>query len=452
MTAHHKWLIFTVTVAFFIENLDTSILNTAIPMLAHSLNTSPLSVKGALTAYLILLAIVTPLSGWLANRIGDGRLFQLGFFIFTVSSFCAGFVSHLSLLIFFRSIEGIGGAFMVPVARGVLMRHIPTEHRLEAVNRMTVVALIAPLLGPVVGGAIVSYLSWRWIFWIHLPFGLLGIWLVKKYVPNYVEAEKQSLDFVGYLLIALFIAAICYIANSIEFSSHFVVNIILAIIAALSLFLFLHYRKFLSVRHPFIPSSLFEQNAYRNIVIARFFISLVTTAPAFLLPIIFQLHYHMNAFHSGLLLLPLAMGALSAKLFVNRLYKKYGFKKVLYYNSLALAFCIFMLGLSLDMALPVFLVIAYLWGTLASIEYTGVNVWVFKDLPPHLFSIGNSLYNTIQQLGFSFGVVVSALLLMAFSGSTTPDFSVHYRIFFATFFCLGLIMLAPVFFIRRVKE
>ncbi len=215
--------------------------------------------------------------------------------------------------------------------------------------------------------------------------------------------------------------------------------------------MFLHYRKFLSVRHPFIPSSLFKQNAYRNIVIARFFISLVTTAPAFLLPIIFQLHYHLNAFHSGLLLLPSALGALSAKIFVNRLYKKYGFKKVLQYNSLVLAFLAFILGLSINTSLYVFLAVAYLWGMLASIEYTGINVWVFKDLPPHLFSIGNSLYNTIQQLGFSFGVVVSALLLMAFSGSTTPDFSAHYSIFLATFFCLGLLMLIPAFCVGKVK-
>jgi EmrB/QacA subfamily drug resistance transporter len=228
------WL---VAVAMFMEGLDISILNTAVPVIAQDLDTSALSLKAVLTTYTLALAIFIPVSGWVADKYGTRRVFRMAVALFTIGSLLCGLSMNLPMLVASRFVQGVGGAMMVPVGRIALIRAYPRSQMLTMMNYVVIPALVAPLVGPFIGGFMVHWLPWRTIFFVNLPIGVVGWWMIRRYMPDYRRADVPPLDGLGMLLFGSGIALLSYVLEVFGEHSWPLVEIVLMFLASMALLL-----------------------------------------------------------------------------------------------------------------------------------------------------------------------------------------------------------------------
>jgi EmrB/QacA subfamily drug resistance transporter len=409
------WL---VAVAFFMESLDTTILNTAVPAISSALGVAPLSMKAVLASYTLSLAVFIPISGWMADRFGTRRVFASAIGLFTLGSFLCGISSNIHVLVAFRILQGCGGAMMVPVGRLTLVRTFAKSDLLRTMSFVSIPALVAPMLGPIAGGLIVGYLHWRFIFFLNIPIGLAGLILVYIHLPDYREEQTPPLDVVGLILFGSGIALLSYVLEI--FGEHTLSSREMSGLLALSIALLagygLHAR---SLPFPLLELKLFSIRTFRAAVSGSFFTRLGIGGVPFLLPLLYQVGLGFTPIQSGLLIMPQAIASMGMKAIMPRLLSRVGYRGVLISNTLILG-VLLMVFATIGLRTPVWMIVlqAFLYGAFTSLQYTSMNTLVYADIAEKDTSSASSIASTAQQMSISFGVAAAGLATAFFVPST----------------------------------
>src|SRR6202041_3347585 len=346
------WL---VAVAFFMESLDTTILNTAVPAISAALHVTPLSMKAVLASYTLSLAVFIPISGWVADRFGTRRVFATAIGLFTLGSFLCGISSNIDALVACRILQGMGGSMMVPVGRMTLVRTFAKSDLLRAMSFVSIPALIAPMLWPIAGGLIVAYLHWRFIFFLNIPIGLVGLVLVYLHLPDYREKKTPPLDVVGLILFGSGVALLSYVLEI--FGEHTMGAGAMSGLLVLSVALLAGYGIHgSSLPFPLLKLKLFGIRTFRAAVSGSFFTRLGIGGVPFLLPLLYQVGLGFTPIQSGLLVMPQAIAAMSMKAFMPRLLRKVGYRGVLISNTLILG-ALLMIFATIGLGTPVWVIV-----------------------------------------------------------------------------------------------
>jgi EmrB/QacA subfamily drug resistance transporter len=400
-----------VACALFMENLDSTALSTALPAIAASLGESPLRLSLAITSYLFSLAVFIPISGWVADRFGARHVFRAAIAVFVLGSILCGLAGSIWHLVLARSLQGAGGAMMVPVGRLVLLRSVAKADLVRAMTWLTVPALIGPVLGPPLGGFLTTYLSWRWIFWINLPVGLLGIILVSRFIPDLREERPPRLDLLGFLLTAAGLLGLIFGFETIGRELvPLSTTLLLLTVGVLCIALYvLHATR---TPHPLLDLALLGIPTFRASVLGGFLFRIGIGAMPFLLPLMLQAGFGLSAFNSGLLTFAAAAGAMAMKLTAGPILKLVGFKRVLIANAMISAAFLAANGL-FEPTTPHLVILAVLLvgGFFRSLQFTSINTLGYADIERARMSRATSFASMMQQLSLSVGVGTGALLL-----------------------------------------
>jgi EmrB/QacA subfamily drug resistance transporter len=402
--------------ALFMENLDSTVIATSLPAIAADLGEDPVILKLAFTSYLLSLAIFIPVSGWCADRFGARTIFRLAIAIFTLASIACGFAQTLEGLVVARAAQGLGGALMVPVGRIIILRLVPKAELLGAMAFLTVPALIGPLAGPPLGGFITTYLHWRWIFWINVPFGILGMILASRFMPPLKADGVPRLDVIGFLLSGLGLAAAIFGFTTLA-RSLFPPAVAPALTIGGAVLLGLYVVHAQRTSHPILDLKLLRIDTFRQSVLGGNLFRIGVGAIPFLLPLLLQVGFGLDAFQTGLLTFAAAIGAISMKLAAPRLLRWFGYRNVLIFNTLVGSAFIAVNALFTP-ATPHWLMFAVFvaGGFFRSLQFTSVNSLAYADVPEAEISRASTLSNVAQQLSLSTGVAVAALVLEAAQG------------------------------------
>lgn len=431
--------------ALFMQTLDGTIINTAIPTIAAHLNTDPINMKLGITSYLMSLAIFIPVSGWFADRFGTRNIFVSALLLFTLGSFFCGMATTLPLLVVSRIIQGIGGALMIPVARLILFKSFPKSELVNATNYATIPALLGPAIGPVIGGVIVTYVSWRWIFFVNIPFGLLGAFLAFKNLTNHVSMPEHKLDFIGFVLIGFGLAGISFTFEALsENAIPLMTDAIIFMTAVMLLVLYFFHAR--HNKYPFIDLKLFKIRTFWVTALGVLVSRCAIGGIPFVLPLFFQLSLGKSAMQSGLLISFYAAGMVCSKLCVMKILNLMGFKKLLIIITLLISVSLFLFAyITNELPLVVTISIIFIHGFLVSILFSCTNVLSFVDLTEKNISRGTSVATAIQQVSMSFGVAISALMLSSLLEGPINPFELNPDTFHETFQILGVISFLSTF-------
>jgi EmrB/QacA subfamily drug resistance transporter len=404
------WMI---AVAFFMESLDTTILNTAVPTVAEALHVTPLSMKSVLASYTLALAVFIPISGWMADRFGTRRVFASAIAIFTLGSFLCGISTNIHLLVAFRILQGCGGAMMVPVGRLTVVRSFAKSELVQAMSFVAIPGLIGPMLGPITGGLIVGYFHWRLIFFVNIPIGLTGLYLVYRHLPDYREEHVDPLDVVGLILFGSGVALLSYVLE--VFGETTLATTEILGLLALSLVLLAGYGIHATkTAHPMLRMMLFRIRTFRSSVAGSFITRLGIGGIPFLFPLLYQVGLGYSPIESGLLMMPQAIAAMSLKMTMPKILARFGYRAVLISNTVIIGLLIVLFS-TIGLKTPVWLIVVILfcYGFFTSLQYTSMNTLVYADISEEQASSASSIASTMQQMSISFGVA-SASLVTAF--------------------------------------
>jgi EmrB/QacA subfamily drug resistance transporter len=442
---------FIVSLALFMEVVDTTILNTAIPAMARSFDVNPINLKIALISYLLSLSIFIPVSGWMADKYGIKRVFISALAVFTLSSIGCGLSQNIPELVFARVLQGLGGAFMMPVGRLILALTFERHELIYAMSRVVMVVALGMMLGPVLGGFITHYLSWHWIFWVNIPIGIINIVLALHWLKAIPPQTVPTLDKLGFVLFGTGLAGLTFGLSAFSESSisMWVAGGIMMAAIFLLLGYILHSRK---IKHPIVKNVLFTKRSFRISTIGSLVSRIGVGGVPFLLPLLFQLGLGYTAQVSGLLLAPTALGVLIIKPFALPLLRLCGYKRLLMLNSILVASSLwaFMI-INSHTPMAVIALLTFLFGFLISLQWSCMNSLGYSDIKAAELSAATSIMSTTQQLSQSFGVAVGALLVRFFTPDTAVSFLLTTPVFHAAFFMLGLITLLSMFLFIRLK-
>ncbi|MDR1946385.1 MAG: multidrug transporter subunit MdtD [Desulfovibrio sp.] len=424
------WL---VSIAFFMQMLDGSILNTALPAIAESLGADPLRMHYVVIAYLLTSALVIPASGFLADRFGIRRVFILSTAVFTAGSALCGLAPGLTELTAARVLQGMGGAVMVPVGRLAVLRAFPRDKLTNALSLVTVPGLLGPLAGPTLGGFLVAYASWHWIFLINIPVGLLGLILSLRHMPDpspdpETERSRKHFDYFGFALIGLCMTTLtlCLEGSNLPLP---VGGPVLAALGLSALGAYIIYAA--KSPDPLFSAKLFNIRNFRVGIAGNFFSRIGFNSAPFLTPLVLQLGLHYSPLEAGLGMLPISIGAITAKSWIPSLLNRFGFRRMLSLNTLLVGICLAAhscidTGFPYLAAVPLF----FAMGAASSMQYTGMNTVTLVDLPEDMSAGGNSLLSAIMQLTMGMGVALAAKLLDMYKelagGAIMPAFQYTY--------------------------
>lgn len=444
----NKYLPYVLAVALFMQILDATILNTSLPQMAQALGESPLKMQWAVISYALTLAIFIPISGFLADKYGTRRVFLSAIVIFCIGSLLCAASPTLDFLIGARIVQGIGGAMMTPVARLILVKSYPRNKLLTVMNFAVIPALIAPLVGPLLGGYIVQYASWHWIFLINVPMGVVGFVMAKKLVPALFEDTKR-LDWAGFLLFA---AAACGFTLAVEFGAqtgHGLYGLLLALAATVLIGAYIWHAKRRQV--PLFPLSLFNIRTFRIGITGNLFTRLGISAVPFLLPLLLQVVFEYSPSQAGWLLAPIAVGAIGVKPWVSKIIQRYSYRKVLVYNTFLMGILIIVLAQFSDASQwPWFIPVLTIMGACNSMQFSAMNTITIGDLEGAQTSSGNSLMAVNQQLAISFGIAFGAAALNLLRERLQLDILTAFQ---TTYWILGILtILSGLYFLRLKPE
>ena len=405
------WLI---AVAFFMQALDTTILNTAVPTIARALGVAPLSMKSVLSSYTLSLAVFIPISGWMANRFGTRRVFAGAIGVFAAGSLLCGVARNIHLLVAFRVLQGLGGAMMVPVGRLTLVRAFAKSQLVRAMSFVAMPALVAPMLGPIAGGLITGYFHWSVIFFLNVPIGLVGLYLVRRHLPDYREDERPPLDVAGLLLFSSGIALLSYVLE--VFGEHRLGTAAVLGLLALSVLLLAGYGLHAArASQPLLHLALFRIRTFRAAVSGSFFTRISIGGIPFLFPLLYQVGFGYTPIQSGLLMMPQAFAAMSLKVTTPRILARFGYRAVLVSNTAMLGLLI-MLFATIGATTPIWLIVVqlFMYGFLQSLQFTSMNTLVYADVGGPEAGGASTIASTAQQLSTSFGVAGASLVAALF--------------------------------------
>lgn len=410
--------------ALFMQMLDSTVVATALPTMALSLDTSVIRMNTIITSYLLAVAVFVPISGWAADRFGARKVFLAAILLFTASSVACALSQTLPQLVISRVIQGMAGAMMVPVGRIILLRRVPKDELLSAMAVLTLPALLGPIIGPPVGGFLVTYASWHWIFLINIPVGALGIDLVLRYIREDYPTERPPLDWLGFILSAICLATL---VTSFENVGHGTISwatlgwLTLAGLVAGAWYIW-HSRQ---VAYPIIDLSLLRTKTFAISVLGGNLCRFSLGAAPFLLAIMLQTNFGMSALSAGLITFTGAIGALGMKLVAPPIIRRYGFRKVLIVNAWLTGVFIALCAM-FQATTPMWLMIAVLTagGFFRSLQFTAVNTLTYADLESEAMSQASSFAAMAQQLAISLGVACAAVTLnvsMALRGASSVE-------------------------------
>jgi EmrB/QacA subfamily drug resistance transporter len=444
------WLI---AVAFFMESLDTTILNTAVPTIAAALHVAPLSMKSVLASYTLSLAVFIPISGWMADRFGTRRVFASAIGIFTLGSFLCGVSSNIHAMVACRILQGCGGAMMVPVGRLTIVRAFAKSEFVRAMSFVAIPGLVGPMLGPISGGLIVGYFHWRLIFFVNIPIGLAGLYMVYRHLPDYREEHVDPLDLTGLILFGSGVALLSYVLEVFGEHTLSVPQILglLAISIALLAGYALHATR---TTHPVLHLVLFRIRTFRAAVVGSFVTRLGIGGIPFLFPLLYQVGMGFSPIQSGLLMMPQAIAAISLKMTMPGILRRFGYRAVLISNTVIIGLLIFVFA-TIGTGTPVSLVVIELfcYGFFTSLQYTSLNTLVFADINEEEASNASSIASTMQQMSVSFGVACASLVTAFFIPDRhTSDGSQFIHGIHRGFLMLGAMTLLSTIVFRELKR
>lgn len=395
--------------AFFMEFIDGTVIATALPDMAKSFGVQAVDLNIGISAYLITLAVLIPASGWIADRFGARKVFSLALVIFTLASILCGLATSLEGFVAMRILQGVGGALMVPVGRLAVLRTTPKHQLITAIATLTWPALVAPIIGPPLGGFITSYANWRWIFFINVPLGLLAITLALRFIPDIHDDERRPFDTPGFIATSVAMVSLVYAMELL--GSQQPQGWLTAGLLTLGIITFLFaLRHFRHAAWPMIRLDALRVPTFRVTMYGGSLFRASISAVPFLLPLMFQVGFGMNAFHAGSLVLAVFVGNLTIKPATTPLIRWLGFKKLLLINGalnvLALLACAL---ITPQTPVWVILLVLYLGGVFRSIQFTGVSTLAFADVPAPQMSYANTLFSTATQLAVGLGISLAAI-------------------------------------------
>ncbi|WP_277977239.1 multidrug transporter subunit MdtD [Pantoea endophytica] len=446
-----RWQLWIVAFGFFMQALDTTIVNTAIPSMARDLNVSPLNMHSVIVSYVLTVAITLPISGWLADRFGVRNIFFCAIVLFSIGSLLCAFSATLDELIMARVVQGIGGAMMVPVGRLTVMKIVPREQYMSAMTFVTTPGQIGPLLGPALGGILVQYASWHWIFLINIPVGIIGAIATLTLMPNYTM-QTRRFDFLGFVLLAVGMATLTLALDGQRSSggSPLLLGLLILVGVFSLLFYLMHGR---NNDNALFSLKLFDNRIYSIGLIGSFTGRIGSGMLPFMTPIFLQVGLGYSPFHAGLMMIPMVLGNMGTKRVVVRIVNLFGYRNALVGATLALALVVLLFPLVALLGwiwlLPVVLL---LQGMVNAIRFSSMNTLTLKELPDDLASSGNSLLSMIMQLSMSIGVTVAGLLLGAFGHGVVTDSAAAHQTFIYTYLCMALVIALPALVFWRVQK
>ncbi|QBM23889.1 MFS transporter [Citrobacter arsenatis] len=395
--------------AFFMEFIDGTVIATALPDMAKSFGVQAVDLNIGISAYLITLAVLIPASGWIADRFGARKVFTLALAIFTLASVLCGLSESLESFVAMRILQGVGGALMVPVGRLAVLRTAPKHQLITAIATLTWPALVAPIIGPPLGGFITSYANWRWIFFINVPLGMLAIALALRFIPDIHDDERRPFDTAGFIATSVAMVSLVYAMELLgtQQPQGWLTAGLLALGTVTFLFALHHFRR---AAWPMIRLDAMSVPTFRVTMYGGSLFRASISAVPFLLPLMFQVGFGMNAFHAGSLVLAVFVGNLTIKPATTPLIRWLGFKKLLLINGalnvLALLACAL---ITPQTPVWVILLVLYLGGVFRSIQFTGVSTLAFADVPASQMSYANTLFSTATQLAVGLGISLAAI-------------------------------------------
>jgi len=400
-----------VACALFMENMDSTVIATSLPAIAADIHESPLALKLALTSYLVGLAVFIPISGWVADRFGSRTVFASAIVVFVAGSLLCAVSSTLAAFVAARFLQGIGGAMMVPVGRLVLLRAVPKSELVAALNYLTIPALLGPVTGPALGGAITLYFHWRWIFIINLPIGVLGLYLVLRHIPNVKEPELPALDLRGFALAGVGLSVLMLGLSALGghlMPGKVTAACIVAGAATLAAYAW-HARR---TPHPVIDLALFRLPTFHNGVLVGSLFRIGIGATPFLLPLLLQLGFGLNPLESGILTCATALGAMFMKTLTTIILRRWGFRNVLTVNAAvaSAAVGVFAFFTSATPHAAIFLVLLAS-GCLRSLQFTSLQAISFAEVTRETMSQASGIASMAQRLAQSLGVAIGAYAL-----------------------------------------
>jgi EmrB/QacA subfamily drug resistance transporter len=446
LTQNSTTISILVATAFFMENLDGTVIATALPQMGNSFHVNPVDLNIGMTAYLLMLAVFIPISGWVADRIGARSVFVSAIAIFTVSSILCGLSNGIVTFTAARVIQGIGGAMMVPVGRLVVLRTTEKHNLIDAITFITWPGLIAPVVGPPLGGFITTYASWHWIFFLNVPLGIVGMALSSVLIPNLREDKVKPFDWIGFVLSASACVSFVYGMELVgrESAQWRPTLIYLACGCALGVLSVLHFRR---KSAPLLNLNLLKIKTFAITLQGGSLFRIAISVSPFLLPLMFQVGFGLNAFQSGLLMLGLFTGNLVMKTVTTPLLRRFGFRAVLTSNGMLTA--IWMLGCAFlfpQTPRAIILFVLFVNGLCRSMQFTSLGTLAFADIPKPELSSATSFFSMITQMSMGMGVAVGAIALRvaglldgnSIGSPTTKEFHIAFIL------VSGLMVLATI--------
>jgi EmrB/QacA subfamily drug resistance transporter len=437
--------------ALFMQTLDATIIANALPTMAHSLHEDPLKLNLAISSYFLSTAVFLPLSGWAADKFGSRRVLSIAIALFALSSLLCGLCQNLYQLVAARVLQGMAGATMSPVGRLVLLKTVPKSELVRATAVLTMPALLGPILGPVVGGAIVTFADWRWIFYINIPMGVLGFTLVNAFVPNIIESSVARLDLRGFVLIAIGLAGLVFGLENAG-SGALAPKWVALLIGGGALSLWAYYLHAHTKQNAVVNLDLLRIPTFVAALVGGGFTRLVLGASPFLLAILLQVVFGMSAFAAGLMTFASAAGALFMKTTAPPIIRRFGFRRILLVNTVITALALMCYAL-FTATTPYAIVVAVLFsaGFFRSLQFTALGAMAFADVPHQQMSGASSLSSVGQQLSQAIGVALAAFVLYVMQRATHSQHITAADITPA-FIIVGTLSLVSLFFFARLPH
>ncbi|WP_020201048.1 MULTISPECIES: multidrug transporter subunit MdtD [Cupriavidus] len=445
-------MLWVVAVGFFMQTLDSTIVNTALPSMARSLGESPLRMQSVIIAYSLTMAVIIPASGWLADRFGTRTIFQTAIGLFVAGSLACAYSNTLTMLVVSRVLQGVGGAMLLPVGRLAVLRTFPRDQYLQALSFVAIPGMVGPLIGPTLGGWLTEAFSWHWIFLINVPVGLLGGLATLRYMPNSRLHGVARFDTSGYVLLAIAMLTLSFSLDGLAelgFEHAVVLMLLIASMASLTAYV-LHATRH---RRPLFALRLFRIHTFSVGLLGNLFARIGNGAMPFLVPLTLQISLGYSPLQAGMMILPVTAAGMASKRLATKLIERYGYRRVLVTNT-------FVVGLTMaSFAVisprePFALILLQLavFGAVNSIQFTAMNTVTLKDLGTAGASGGNSLLSMVQMLSMSLAVTSAGALLATFQGvfarhGTTSALPA----FHATFICVGLITSASAWIFLQLS-
>lgn len=439
---HRERLLWLVAIAFFLQTMDATILNTALPAMAQSLGHSPLKMQSVIVVYSLTTAMLIPASGWIADRFGTQRVYRVAIGLFVLGSILCALSPSLGFLVAARVVQGVGGALMLPVGRLAVLRSHPRGEFIRAMSFIAIPGQVGALLGPTLGGVLVEVASWHWIFWINVPMGLFGLWATQRWMPAGDAQPRRKFDGMGYVLLSFGMVAVSVALDGLSgmgLGTALVVVLMVFGLASLAAY----WMHALRVPQPLFPPALFSVRSLRVGLLGNLFARLGTGAAPFMIPLLLQVGLGMSPMHAGMMMLATVTGSMLVKRIAVGTVQRYGYRRVLQANSVLLACMLASFGLvSQAQPLPLLLAQLFVYGAINSMQFSAMNSVTLKDVEGEFASSSNSLLSMVQMLSMGMGVALAGALMGGFSElwSSLGDHSL--RAIHATFITVALMTLA----------